>query len=189
VRFKVSAAAIAATMPSQVARADSGNRAGGVKSTTGAEPSRDQSLGIKQGCLPVVTVKRMPVSGSKTWQVGEPNMTPSSVFRSSIIISVLVGGLSLSAKAETVGVMGNVATTDGSFTIAQTNGWIGVRTVGIPGRTAVSRKERLAQTNATANSPDAKAGVVESLMTTDRLQLLHDASGCQAVWTGRTSIG
>jgi hypothetical protein len=122
VRFKVSAAAIAATMPSQVARADSGNRAGGVKSTTGAEPSRDQSLGIKQGCLPVVTVKRMPVSGSKTWQVGEPNMTPSSVFRSSIIISVLVAGLSLSANAETVGVMGNVATTDGSFTIAQTNG-------------------------------------------------------------------
>ena len=49
-------------------------------------------------------------------------MTPSFVFRSSIVISVLVVGLSLSANAETIEVMGKVATTDGSFTIAQTNG-------------------------------------------------------------------
>ena len=49
-------------------------------------------------------------------------MTPSFVFRSSIVISVLVVGLSLSANAETVGVMSKVATTDGSFIIAQTNG-------------------------------------------------------------------
>ena len=49
-------------------------------------------------------------------------MTPSFVSRSSIIISILVVGLSLSANAETVEVTGKVATTDGSFTIAQTNG-------------------------------------------------------------------
>ena len=49
-------------------------------------------------------------------------MIPSFVSRSSIIISVLVVGLSLSANAETVEVMGKAATTDGSFTIAQTNG-------------------------------------------------------------------
>ena len=48
-------------------------------------------------------------------------MTPACVARSSIIIFSLVVGVSLSTNAETVKVM-DKASTDGSFTIAQTNG-------------------------------------------------------------------
>jgi hypothetical protein len=48
-------------------------------------------------------------------------MTRAFVSRSSIIIFGLVVGVSISASAETVKVIGK-ASTDGSFTLAQTNG-------------------------------------------------------------------
>jgi hypothetical protein len=48
-------------------------------------------------------------------------VTPAFISRSSIIIFSLVVGVSLSTSAETVKVT-DKASTDGSFTIAQTNG-------------------------------------------------------------------
>jgi hypothetical protein len=48
-------------------------------------------------------------------------LTPAFVSRSSIIVFSLVVGVSISADAETATVM-DKASTDGSFTIAQTNG-------------------------------------------------------------------
>ena len=48
-------------------------------------------------------------------------MTPAFISRSSIIIFSLVVGVSLSTSAETVKVA-DKASTDGSFSIAQTNG-------------------------------------------------------------------
>jgi hypothetical protein len=48
-------------------------------------------------------------------------LTPAFVFRSSVIVFSLVVGVSISADAETANVM-DKASTDGSFTIAQTNG-------------------------------------------------------------------
>jgi hypothetical protein len=48
-------------------------------------------------------------------------VTPAFVSRSSIIIFGLIVGVSISTNAETVNVM-DKASTDGSFTIAQTNG-------------------------------------------------------------------
>ena len=48
-------------------------------------------------------------------------MTPEFVSRSSMIIFGMVVGVSISTNAETVKVM-DKASTDGSFTIAQTNG-------------------------------------------------------------------
>ena len=90
-------------------------------------------------------------------------MTPSFVSRSSTIISVLVVGLSLSAHAEAVEVMGKVST-DGSFTVAQTNGMVRRQDRRDPGRAAVSRKEPLARINATANRLGARTGGVESTM-------------------------
>ncbi len=47
--------------------------------------------------------------------------TPAFISRSSIFVFSLVVGVSISADAETVKVM-DKASTDGSFTIAQTNG-------------------------------------------------------------------
>jgi hypothetical protein len=44
-----------------------------------------------------------------------------TIIRSSIIIFGVVGGMSISTNAETVRVM-DAASTDGSFTVAQTNG-------------------------------------------------------------------
>ena len=83
-------------------------------------------------------------------------MTPAFVSRSSIIIFSLVVGVSISTNAETVKVT-DKASTDGSFTIAQTNGMNRRQDAGATGRTAVSRKGS-ARTSATANSKDARRG-------------------------------
>jgi hypothetical protein len=63
--------------------------------------------------------------------------------------------MSISTNAETVKVM-DEASTDGSFTIAQTSGWSGAGSAGTPGRTAVRRLGPSARTSATANSRDAR---------------------------------
>ena len=74
------------------------------------------------------------------------------IIRSSMIIFGMVVGMSISTNAETVKVM-DEASTDGSFTIAQTNGQ---ERRGHPGRTAVTRMGPSARTSATANSRDAR---------------------------------
>ena len=50
-------------------------------------------------------------------------MTPAFVSRSSIIMFSLIAGMALATTAEAVEVM-DKASTDGSFTIAQTNGML-----------------------------------------------------------------
>ena len=60
------------------------------------------------------------------------------IIRSSMIIFGMVVGMSISTNAETVKVM-DEASTDGSFTIAQTNG---AGAAGTPGRTAVRGRGR-----------------------------------------------
>ena len=76
------------------------------------------------------------------------------IIRSSMIIFGMVVGMSISTNAETVKVM-DEASTDGSFTIAQTSG-IGAGSAGTPGRTAVTRMGPSARTSATANRRDAR---------------------------------
>jgi len=69
-----------------------------------------------------------------------------------MIIFGMVVGMSISTNAETVKVM-DEASTDGSFTIAQTSG---AGSAGTPGRTAVRRMGPSARTSATANRRDAR---------------------------------
>ncbi len=77
------------------------------------------------------------------------------IIRSSMIIFGMVVGMSISTNAETVKVI-DEASTDGSFTIAQTNGMERRGSAGTPGRTAVGRMGPSARTSATANSRDAR---------------------------------
>jgi hypothetical protein len=68
----------------------------------------------------IMRAKNALISGEASW----PSSTPPAVAfvsRSFIIIFSLAVGMSISTNAETVKVM-DKASTDGSFTIAQTNG-------------------------------------------------------------------
>ena len=77
------------------------------------------------------------------------------IIRSSMIIFGMVVGMSVSTNAETVKVI-DEASTDGSFTIAQTSGMERRGERGTPGRTTVRRMGPSARTSATANSRDAR---------------------------------
>ena len=74
------------------------------------------------------------------------------IIRSSMIIFGMVVGMSISTNAETVKVM-DEASTDGSFTIAQTNGQ---EPPGHPAGLPSGGMGPSARTSATANSRDAR---------------------------------
>ena len=99
--------------------------------------------------------------------------------------------MSISTNAETVKVM-DKASTDGSFTIAQTNGMDRRQDRRGDRQDCRQQEGASARTSATANSKDARPGVVKSTMSTPGRRMRFPAvptAGAHFLWPERDRIG